>query len=112
ETAFQRVGAGASLPQALNEQAGAGLFSGASRPLRFVPQGELPEGVAYESHIFETGCVPTRGNLHDFFNGLIWLRFPRTKQRLNQLQGAEIAAAGVGAVRGRVRDALTLFDEN
>lgn len=112
ETAFQRVGAGATLPQALNEQAGSGRLVGASRPLRFVPQCELPQGVAYESHIFETGCVPTRDNLHDFFNGLIWLRFPCTKQRLNQLQGAEIAASGVGAVRGRVRDALTLFDEN
>lgn len=112
EAVSQRVAAGASLPHALNEQAGPGLFAGASRPLRFVSQGELPQGVAYESHIFETGCVPTRDNLHDFFNGLIWLRFPCTKQRLNQMQGAEIAAAGVGSVRGRVRDALTLFDEN
>jgi hypothetical protein len=112
EAAFRRMCAGASLSQALNEQAGPGLCSGASRPLRFVPQCELAQGVAYESHIFQTGCVPTRDNLHDFFNGLIWLRFPSTKQRLNQLQGNEIAAAGVGSVRGRVRDALTLFDEN
>jgi Protein of unknown function (DUF3025) len=81
-------------------------------PVRFVPQTALPPGTAYEQFIFETGCVPTRENLHDFFNGLCWLRFPLTKRRLNQLQAAEIAAAGVREVRGPVRDALTLFDEN
>ena len=81
-------------------------------PVRFVPQTELPAGIAYEKFIFDTGRVPTRDNLHDFFNGLCWLRFPQTKQRLNQLQAAEITAAGVREVRGPVRDALTLFDEN
>ena len=95
---------GAGLPQALSAH-------GAS-PVRFVPQAELPAGVAYEQFIFDTGCVPTRENLHDFFNGLCWLRFPHTKRQLNRLQAAEIASAGVGAVRGPVRDALTLFDEN
>lgn len=79
---------------------------------RFVPQVALPEGVAYEWFIFETGCVPTREGWHDFFNGLVWLRFPATKRLLNRLQAAEIGRAGVGKVRGPVRDALTLFDEN
>lgn len=78
----------------------------------FVPQAELPPGVAYEKFIFDTGRVPTRANLHDFFNGLCWRRFPLTKQRLNRLQAAQIAADGVRDVRGPVRDALTLFDEN
>ncbi|MCW5652984.1 DUF3025 domain-containing protein [Hydrogenophaga sp.] len=81
-------------------------------PVRFVPQAALPDGVAYEQFIAETGQVPTRENLHDFFNGLCWLRFPASKQRLNRLQAAEITAHGIGAVRGPVRDALTLFDEN
>lgn len=81
-------------------------------PVRFVPQADLPDGVPYETHIFDTGRVPTRDNLHDFFNGLCWLRFPATKRRLNRLQAEAIASAGVGAVRGRLRDALTLFDEN
>ena len=81
--------------------------------LRFVRQSDLPVGTAYEQHIFDTGRVPTREGLHDFFNGLCWLRFPATKRRLNPLQAAEIArAGGVGQVRGPVRDALTLFDEN
>ncbi len=82
-------------------------------PVRFIPQAELPPGVAYESHIFATGCVPTRDNLHDFFNALCWMRFPQTKLRLNRLQAKAIeAAGGVHAARGPLRDALTLFDEN
>jgi hypothetical protein len=80
--------------------------------VRFVPHSELPAGVAYEQYIFESGCVPTRDGLHDFFNGLCWLRFPRTKQRLNQLQAAQIAHSGIQPVRGPARDGLTVFDEN
>ena len=82
-----------------------------SRPA-FVPQSALPAGQAYEAHIFQAGTVPTRDNLHDFFNGLVWLRFPRLKRHLNELQAAEIARAGIGPTRGALRDALTLFDEN
>jgi len=78
----------------------------------FVTQDALPEGQAYEAHIFRTRTVPTRDNLHDFFNGLAWLAFPETKRRLNELQATEIARVGVGATRGPLRDALTLFDEN
>lgn len=79
---------------------------------RFVPHECLPAGEAYEAFIFRTGTIPTRDNLHDFFNGLVWRAFPRTKQRLNVLQAGEIARRGVGATRGPLRDALTLFDEN
>ena len=81
-------------------------------PVQFVPQHSLPPGEAYEAFIRRTGLVPTRDNLHDLFNGLVWQRFPRTKARLNVLQAAEIARQGVGAVRGLVRDAITVFDEN
>jgi len=84
----------------------------AGMPVRFVPQSELPEGVAYEAHIAATGCVPTRENLHDFFNALVWLSFPRIKQQLNALQAAQIVLAGVGKSRGPARDAATIFDEN
>ncbi len=99
----QRVMDGASVAQALN----------AEHPLKpCVAQSDLPEGVAYEQFIYTSGCVPTRDNLHDFFNGLAWIVFPQTKQRLNQLQAAEINAAGVRTTRGALRDALTLFDEN
>ena len=95
---------GAPVHQALNAVA--------SAPVRFVPQSELPAGMAYEQFIHETGTIPTRDNLHDFFNGLVWLAFPQAKRRLNDLQAAEIARRGVGPTRGPVRDALTLFDEN
>jgi hypothetical protein len=81
-------------------------------PVRFMPHDALPAGEAYEAHIFRTGAVPTRDNLHDFFNGLAWLHFPQAKRRLNELQAAEIGRRGVGAHRGPLRDALTLFDEN
>lgn len=83
-----------------------------TRDVQFVAQSELPATQAYEDFIFQHGRVPTRDGLHDFFNGLCWHRFPLTKQRLNALQAAEIARQGVGATRGPVRDALTLFDEN
>ena len=81
-------------------------------PVAFVPQSALPEGTAYEQYIWDTRRVPTRDNLHDFFNGLVWLQFPRTKRRLNQLQAQAIATDGVQAVRGPLRDAVTVFDEN
>jgi len=81
-------------------------------PLRFVQAHAAPSGEAYEAYIHRTAEVPTRDNLHDFFNGLVWLHFPRAKRRLNALQAAEIARDGIGATRGLLRDALTLFDEN
>ncbi len=80
--------------------------------LQFVPQEELPDGVAYESHISDAARVPTRENLHDFFNGLVWLTFPRIKRQLNALQAAQIASLGIGKSRGPARDAATIFDEN
>lgn len=98
------AGAGGDLHAALNAQGPA--------PVRFVPQDALPTGAAYEGFIYSTGQCPTRENLHDFFNGLCWLRFPQTKRRLNQLQAQQIAADGVQPVRGPVRDALTVLDEN
>jgi len=103
EALAQQVHAGRSCHTVLDDTRAA---------VRFVPQAELPAGQAYEQFIFEHGRVPTRDGLHDFFNGLVWLHFPHTKQRLNQLQAAQIAAHGVQPVRGAVRDALTVFDEN
>ena len=95
---------GVDLPSVLNETL--------SAPVRFVAQSALLGDQAYEAFIFEHGCVPTREGLHDFFNALVWARFPLAKRRLNALQAAEIAQAGVGQVRGKVRDAITVLDEN
>lgn len=98
---------------AFNAQAAAqDLRNHAGLPLRFVPQAALPDGTAYEEFIGATGNVPTRDNLHDFFNALVWQTFPRIKRALNALQAAQIAAAGVGKSRGPARDAATIFDEN
>jgi hypothetical protein len=101
---MQAVLAGTDLPEALNRERAAAV--------RFVPQTALPPGEAYERYIFNSKQCPTREGLHDFFNGLCWMRFPHTKKKLNQLQAFEIAAAGVAPLRGPVRDALTVFDEN
>lgn len=106
---------------ALNDAAqAAGIRNHRGMPIRFVPQSDLPNAVAYEAFIGETGGVPTRDNLHDFFNALIWLAFPAIKVQLNALQAAEIARSSnttateitpVGR-RGKLRDGATIFDEN
>ncbi len=90
----------------------ANLRNAAGQPIRFVPQATLPDGQAYEAFIGATGQVPTRANLHDYFNGLVWQTFPLIKRQLNALQAAQIAAAGVGKSRGAARDGATIFDEN
>lgn len=98
-----------------------GAATESGRAIEFVAQSELPAHASYEAFIHATGKVPTRDNLHDFFNALIWLRYPRIKARLNALQAADIASAqspaevlslAAPAQRSRLRDALTLFDEN
>nr|WP_239027471.1 DUF3025 domain-containing protein [Ramlibacter algicola] len=104
EAAHHRWAGGARVADALN--------ASGSAPVQFVSQSAMPEGAAYERFIFEQRACPTRDNLHDFFNGLAWLHLPRTKQRLNALQAAEIGQNGIGARRGPVRDAITVFDEN
>lgn len=73
---------------------------------------DLAADEPYETGIARTGRVPTRPNLHDFFNALIFLHLPRAKAHLNRLQSEAIKRDGVRAVRGSVRDAATLIDEN
>lgn len=98
---------------ALSTQAAqAAWVTGRGRALRFVAQEDLPAGTAYEAFIAATGGVPTRRNLHDFFNALIWMTYPCGKAALNARQAAAIARDGVQATRGATRDAATLFDEN
>ena len=104
ESISDRVAQDAPLHQALNH--------GGRAPVRFVEQSALPAGTAYEHFIRGSGNCPVRPGLHDFFNGLCWIGLPLSKARLNQLQAAQIDAQGVGAVRGPVRDAITLFDES
>lgn len=90
----------------------AALNATGAAPVHFVPQSQLPRGQAYEAFIALENACPTRDGLHDFFNGLVWLTFPRAKRQLNRLQASEISVAGVRPTRGPLRDAATLFDEN
>ena len=89
----------------------AALNAHASAP-KFVAADVLPPDQPYESFVRSSGSVPTRDNLHDLFNGVVWCVYPQTKQRLNQWQAETIARDGIGARRGPLRDAITLFDEN
>ena len=112
EAAAQLVLAGLPQPQALNQLAGSLWPAPGQAPVCFVPQADLPPGMAYEQYIFDSNKCPTREGLHDFFNALAWMNFPHTKRRLNHLHVAQIAQTGIAPVRGPARDALTLFDEN
>jgi hypothetical protein len=78
------------------------------RAVRFVPPAAADP--YYEIKLFETGCVQTRPeSLHDLFNALAWLAFPRTKARINAMHAAEIPREA--GRRGRLRDLLTILDE-
>ena len=120
------VVAGHSVAQALNRvQADA---CGASVPVsvqgharQFVAPTARAADKAYEPFIFDTGNIPTRDGLHDFFNGLVWLTFPRAKERLNALHNDHFQFLGSDpnndppggrAGRGPARDGLTLLDES
>lgn len=99
------------LVEALNARVTDAMRLRAGR-LRFVEQAVLPAAEPYEAYIDRTACVPVRDNLHDFYNGPVWLVYPALKRRLNELQAAQLTVAERGAPRGAVRDVLTLFDEN
>lgn len=82
------------------------------QPICFRPQEQLPASVSYESYIAATGEVPTRDNLHDFFNTLMWLHMPAIKRELNALHTHALNVSATAGTRGHQRDAATLFDEN
>jgi hypothetical protein len=86
----------------------AALRTASGRAVRFVPPA--PADPYYEIKVFETGCVQTRADsLHDLFNALAWLAFPRTKARINAMHAEQIPLEG--GKRGRLRDLLTILDE-
>jgi hypothetical protein len=78
------------------------------QPVRFVPPGA--KDAYYEVKVYRTGEVETRpDSLHDYFNALVWIAFPRAKARINAMHAA--AMARENGRRGRLRDLLTVFDE-
>ncbi len=104
-----RLAAGGATLEALNSIVeAAGVRTEGGRPVRFVPPGG--SDAYYEMRVFETGRVETRPqNQHDLFNALAWLAFPRTKARINAMHAQAIPSER--GRRGRLRDALTIFDE-
>jgi hypothetical protein len=87
----------------------AGLATESGRAVRFVAPG-VKRSAGYELQVHESGRVETRPeSLHDWFNALCWLAFPRTKARINAMHAAEIPREG--GRRGPLRDLLTIFDE-
>ena len=94
----------------LNDLLPDGLSSECGHPIRFVPSTELDDA-AYEQRIYTTGQVSTRpSNWHDLFNAMVWMRFPSIKSTMNTLHYHAWSDQRDGR-RGRLRDALTLFDE-
>ncbi len=78
--------------------------------IRFCRQHGRCSAAQYESGIYQTGHVPTRNeNWHDLFNACVWLTFPETKAAINAGHVRHLQVPNDH--RGRVRDALTLFDE-
>jgi hypothetical protein len=70
--------------------------------------------LGYEASIYHEGRIACRtderGALHDLHNAVTWLTFPLIKATLNRLHLTRAERAYGG--RGRVRDAVTLLDEN
>lgn len=84
----------------------------ANTPLQFTVQDDLPHGTAYEMYIHQTAKIPTRDNLHDWFGACVWSVFPKTKSMLNVKHIAHFAHQNTSNGRNRVRDTITVFDEN
>lgn len=101
---------GARSLEELNAAAAAAKIATESgKPVRFVPPG--PDDPYYEVGVYESGRVATRPeSLHDWFNALAWLAFPRAKARINALHARALPTEPKGR-RSSLRDLLTIFDE-
>ena len=79
----------------------------------FVPSAETLGAMAYENRV-HAGEIPTRDIAHDWYNGQVWLQFPKAKHFINRKHVADSNGHTVQSANGRsrLRDALTLFDES
>ena len=94
--------------QCLNQLIPTGLETASGQAVQFVDSTQLTDD-DYERRIYHQGIVSTRPDCwHDFFNAMVWLRFPQIKVAINALHNRVKRQAGK---RGKLRDALTLFDE-
>jgi len=79
----------------------------------FVPSVETLGALAYEKRV-HAGEIPTRDIAHDWYNGQVWLKYPKAKHFINRKHVADSNGHTVQSANGRsrLRDALTLFDES
>ncbi len=83
----------------------------------FVGSSDSLGALEYE-RLVHTGYIPTRDISHDWYNGLVWLAFPKVKQLINSshIEDANKREVLPGCLpangRSRLRDTLTLFDES
>jgi hypothetical protein len=83
--------------------------------ITFVPQQPKSDAFSesYEPRIYLKGEVQTReDNWHDFFNALMWHRFPLAKKVINRLQYQLQKSRHPNKQRLPAENMLTLFDEN
>lgn len=85
-----------------------------SRGPLFVPSVNQVLGALDYERCVAGGAIPTRDVAHDWFNGLVWLRYRGAKALINRLHLEWAARTGERSANGRcrVRDALTLWDES
>lgn len=85
------------------------IYTDSGQRIHFAPP--VDDGRPYECRIWDSGAVETRpDNWHDFFNALVWLSFPRSKQAITAAHVASFQH-GPAPGRGAIRDGLTHFDE-
>jgi len=66
----------------------------------------------YEPRVYLKNELQTRThNWHDFFNALIWLKFPETKKTLNNLHYFQAKNRVRGSNRTTLENRITQFDE-
>jgi len=66
----------------------------------------------YEPRVYLKRELQTRTqNWHDFFNAIIWLKFPKTKKTLNDLHFLQAKQRKKGSNRSTLENRITQFDE-
>jgi len=90
------------------------LFARASLDITPVAQANIINSFEeqYEPRVFLKRELQTRTrNWHDFFNAMVWLTFPDTKNTLNELHYSEASKRAAGSNRSKLENRITQFDE-
>ncbi len=90
------------------------LFKQSAMNIQPVAQGSefLRFEDQYEPRVFLKQELQTRTqNWHDFFNAMVWLKFPHSKQALNRLHYQSASQREAGSNRSTLENRLTQFDE-